>query len=636
MPSAPLVRTTRTAIAGAIAALALGGCPQRPHLPTYVAAPRGALSAAGMGIEPGDWSAPGAVGVDAAGGVRLLAKHPSTGHARSPFRSEAYQVLRIPEAGEPAPVSPDLLADANLTPLAIARDPQGNLLIAHANHQLHRWTLPGRSRLVAGGLRGQADGEGPEARFDQPNALAVAPDGTAYVADRAGSALRRVAPDGRVDTLSLDAALGEVKVSDLAVGADGALYVADARGRVLRWSGGATTVVAGSTTADSSTLVQPRAIAIGPDGAVYVADDVNRIRRIASDGPITTVAGGHEKNGHVDGPAESARLGTLGGIAVDAAGNVFVSDQSAGRVRRVAPDGTVSTHAGQTVSKVGLGREISNLERPTDLTIGPDGTLHVVTEYGLRTVRPDRGVADVALRAEPAEAQPAADMVVDADGTAYVSDPTAGLVWRVGPDGRIVAYAGDHAFFKQAGRQVGLQQPSGLALDAQGALLIADAGNGQLVRLAPGVPAAVLASNLEGVTDLAALPDGGVLATTKSPQDYAHRTWHLASGATAAEPWAPAQSLDYPLAVTTTRDGMAFINDSNSRIWRYDRAGASSEVLRLSQEDPAALKDKGYTVLLSPSPPEPTARFGAMTVDPSGRLVVVDIGLDRLLRLAGW
>ncbi|MFN3430553.1 MAG: SMP-30/gluconolactonase/LRE family protein, partial [Candidatus Sericytochromatia bacterium] len=597
MPTLPLARYSRAVLAGAIAALTLAGCPGQTPLPTHVAAPRGTLEAVGLGIARGSWDAPGAVGVDANGAVRVLTKGRSNGYARGAFLDVAYQIRRVTESGEMVPAPAETFADANLTPFAIARDDRGGLLIAHGNHQIHRWTLLGQARLVAGGLRGKADGQGPEARFDRPSALAMASDGTIYVADQDQHVLRRISPDGQVTTLSVDAALGELKVTDLAVGPDATLYVADAHGRVLCLKGGAMTVWAGSHAPEDAALVEPQGLAIAADGTVYVTDAVNRIRRIAPDGQVTTVAGGTPKNGYVDGPAASAQFGTLGGIVVDAAGHLLVCDQSNGRIRRVAPDGTVSTYAGQTVSRNGLREDISDLEKPSDLTIGPDGTLHVVTEDGLRTVRPDRSVATVTLGEDAPDDLPSADMVVDAEGTAYLSDPTARVIWRVGPDGRIVAHAGGHALMKQASRHhVELERPSTLALDAEGALLVWDAGARKLVRLAPGAPAAVMAGGLDGVTDMAILPDGALLATISDRQGAEDQVLHLASGSDAPGPWAPAADLEYPQAVATTPDGTIFINEAGGWVRRYDRAGNHAEVVALSQEDPATLRGKGFSV----------------------------------------
>jgi sugar lactone lactonase YvrE len=143
--------------------------------------------------------------------------------------------------------------------------------------------------LAGDGVAGTRDGEAADARFADPFGVAIAPDGTVYVAD-GGNLIRRISPDGRVTTV-----------------AGGARGFADGVGGAARFN-------------------TPSALAIDAGGALYVADTGNNaIRRMTADGRVTTVAGDGVA-GYRDGPAREARFNAPIGVAVDASGRVIVAD----------------------------------------------------------------------------------------------------------------------------------------------------------------------------------------------------------------------------------------------------------------------------------------------------------------------
>ncbi len=116
---------------------------------------------------------------------------------------------------------------------------------------------------------------------------------------------------------------------------------------------------------------------LAPDGALLVSDDGLRVRRVAPDGQVSTLAGGAESR-HVDGPRATARFVAARGLAFDAKGHLLVADAGGKRIRRVAPDGTVSTFAGSgaTGGADGLATEAS-FANPTGLAVGPQGEVFV-------------------------------------------------------------------------------------------------------------------------------------------------------------------------------------------------------------------------------------------------------------------
>lgn len=218
--------------------------------------------------------------------------------------------------------------------------------------------------------------------------------------------------------------------------------------------------------ATDAQLGTPFAVAVGPGGSVYVADpQTNVIRRISPEGTITTVAGsgatcplGTNPCGD-GGPATQAAIDTPLGLAVDPAGNLYFADSADQRVRRVdAANGRITTVAGSGA-------------------LCPDGT------------KPcgDGGPATAASLHMPKA------VALDAGGSLYIADSGDERVRRVGPDGTITAFAGTGAACKTApacgdgGPATAglLNEPVGLAVDGAGRLLIADRGDRE-VRIVGG------------------------------------------------------------------------------------------------------------------------------------------------------
>lgn len=191
---------------------------------------------------------------------------------------------------------------------------------------------------------GYADGNGWEAEFNGPSGIALAPDGSLYVADSRNHRLRRVTADGTTTTVA-----GSGPVDCLPGGfADGPAHQAR--------------------------LFNPTGLAVAADGTVYFADSGNHRIRALKDGVVTTVAGGPteadelgmEEGGYRDGPADSALFRFPSDVALTRSGDILVSDLGNAAVRRIAQDGTVTTVAqfgglGNPVSLVALDGQVEPL-----------------------------------------------------------------------------------------------------------------------------------------------------------------------------------------------------------------------------------------------------------------------------------
>ncbi len=247
-------------------------------------------------------------------------------------------------------------------------------------------------------------------------------------------------------------------LGSVVVGPDGALYVADYAvhkiRRVDRATGNVTTI-AGTTVgysgdggpATSARLSFPGRMAVGPDGSLYVLDNGggtqwSMVRRIAPDGTISTVAGTTTRSFSGDGgPATSATFRNLSDLAVDANGTLYLVDAGNHRIRMVTPDGRVATIAGNGFGVGSLADGVSaaqaRLDNPSSLCLAPDGTLIYSTILGTNKIRRIRGDGTVETLAGTGPGGYTGDGGPAVN--ALLSNPTALAV----KDGRIY-FAQDH------------------------------------------------------------------------------------------------------------------------------------------------------------------------------------------------
>ncbi len=224
------------------------------------------------------------------------------------------------------------------------------------------------STLAGNGTDGFTDGSGTVAQFYGPEGATVDAQGNVYVADAGNSSIRKITPSGTVSTLAGNGTSGFVNGSlaaarfntpmDIALDGQGNLYVTEYGNNCLRkiTPGGVVTTFAGTGTggfADgSATTAQfnhPDGLVIDSQGVVYVSDyDNNRIRKVLPNGTVSTVAGTGQR-GFADGPSSSAKFSGPEGLALDAQGTLYVAEFNGHRIRKIAPDGMVSTLAGTGV-----------------------------------------------------------------------------------------------------------------------------------------------------------------------------------------------------------------------------------------------------------------------------------------------
>ena len=196
----------------------------------------------------------------------------------------------------------------------------------------------------------------------------------------------------------------------------------------------------------------PYGVAVAKDGAAFISDagDNNRIRRLAPDGTVTTFAGSVE--GFADGAGTAAAFDTPSGLAIDRDGNLFVADTGNHAIRRITPQGVVSTLAGNGTPGFadGPGTQ-ARFDGPTGVAVGPDGRVYVADTYNdrIRVIARDGTVSTLAGGDRPGDADgpgtlarfdtPTA-VAVDAMNRVYVADLRNNAIRRVTPTGEVTTF----------------------------------------------------------------------------------------------------------------------------------------------------------------------------------------------------
>lgn len=281
----------------------------------------------------------------------------------------------------------------------VATDSFGNVYAADANnYTIRKISASGLVSTFAGasGVPGTADGRGSDVRFASPGGVAIDRNNILYVVDNTSGTLRKIPTTGSNAGVSSTIASGFNAPRGVAVDIVGNIYVVDRNNHNIRkiTPDGANNVFAGSGTPGSAdgkgtaaSFVNPWGVATDSVGNVYVTDNGNQtIRKITPAGDVKTLAGEVGVAGNVDGGGV-ARFFSPRGIVVDQAGNVYVADTSNHTIRKVTPDGVVTT----VVGLAGKGGFVAGGLPGT--IVSPQGmalygtTLYITTNNGVAVVR---------------------------------------------------------------------------------------------------------------------------------------------------------------------------------------------------------------------------------------------------------
>lgn len=419
---------------------------------------------------------------------------------------------------------------------SVAVDAKGNLYIADRfNNRIRLVDSTGTiSTIVGTGAAGGSGDGGPasQATLSVPSAICLDAAGNLYITDQYSSKVRMVTPNGIITTVAgngnssfagdgAQATFAELYLpAGVVVDGNGNIFISDSGNQRVRMvnPAGIITTVAGTGVPDATgdggpateaTLAKPLGLAVDPSGNVYIADNENaRVRVLSPNATISTLAGTGINVGD-GGPATSALLSQPSAVALDSAGNLYIADSGYQRIRQVAPDGTITTVAGNGHrGSAGSGGPATsaNLASPQGVAIGPQGQIYITDDANSLIRVVDTISGDISVfagsgsvygdggPATSAQILTPSSIAADAAGNVYFDDNVAVagvtqgvVVRRVGPDGNITTAAGtgDAGYSGDGGPAIEAQLGSVIAvgLDASGNLLIADTNNNAVRRV---------------------------------------------------------------------------------------------------------------------------------------------------------
>ena len=295
-------------------------------------------------------------------------------------------------------------------PMGITADKKGNLYIADShNNLIRKIDIGGKVTTLAGnGSTGSQDGEGSAASFFYPVSVFSDKNGDVFVSDTHNNLIRKIDNVGNVKTVAGTRPDMGKKLSDsgglhldnpagICIDKEGNLYIADWANDVVRRvdPDGKSIILAGSPgnrgSADGAgpqaSFYLPWGIVADTMNNIYVSDFRNNmIRKITPQGIVTTLAGKTTK-GSTDGSGRAASFFHPAGLALDKNGNLYVADSGNNKIRKISPEGMVTTLAGsgQRGATNGPAAEAS-FNKPYALTVGPDGSIFVA-DYQNNQVR---------------------------------------------------------------------------------------------------------------------------------------------------------------------------------------------------------------------------------------------------------
>ncbi|HEX6596646.1 MAG TPA: hypothetical protein VF045_06900 [Acidimicrobiales bacterium] len=362
-------------------------------------------------------------------------------------------------------------------PNGLAVDAAGNLFIADTGNQRVRRVdaTTGAITTVVGGGNLEYGTEGPATEMEvHVWAVAVDGSGAVYVNDR--DLVRKVGSDGILRRIAGNGAYQMPSTGDAGPVSDGG-------------------------PATSSPLGLVRDLVVDGKGNLYISDHL-RVRRVDPSGTITTVAGnGMRTVGGDGGPAAGAQLQHPKGMVFDNAGNMYIADTMNHRVRKVSPGGAITTFAGtgaSTASGDGGAATMAGIPRPNAILVDGAGNVLISSEDAVRRVSPQGTISTVAggqsYSSQLGDGQPATqvylrpqDIALDAAGNLYIADSATARIRKVGQAGTIMTVAGGGSPADQLGDGLPAAQAhlraTSLAFDSQGRMLVLEGERARLRRI---------------------------------------------------------------------------------------------------------------------------------------------------------
>lgn len=319
-----------------------------------------------------------------------------------------------------------------------------------ANGPLFTYKYTAVVTTLAGSINGYADGTGSAAKFGQSNGLCNDESGNVYMVDYYNSKVRKVTTGGVVTTVA-GGDMGYADGSGSAALFSGPLgivyagnnnfYIADTYNHLIRKmsAGGVVSTIAGTPLSSgfadgdgtAAKFYNPAAICADANGNLYVADALNhKIRKVTPNGIVTTLAGSSQ--GYQDGEGANAKFNQPAGICVDTQGNVYVSEFNNNKIRKIAPSGIVSTLAGSTPGTADGVGVAAQFYGPAGICIDKEGNIWVADSMNdrIRKVTPNGEVTTIVGAVTSEFARPSG-VSIDSNGVLYVMDTYAYRIRKI-------------------------------------------------------------------------------------------------------------------------------------------------------------------------------------------------------------
>ncbi|WP_081670981.1 T9SS type A sorting domain-containing protein [Sporocytophaga myxococcoides] len=395
-----------------------------------------------------------------------------------------------------------------ITGITIGAD--NNLYVVdNGNNRIRKITAQGEVSTYAGSTAGIENGNISVATFSRPYGITIDKEGNMFVSEETSFSIRKISTTGEVSTHAGNGGFGSQDgpaasasfyyPHGIAADSSGNVYVADLSNKKIRKisSEGIVSTVAGVGQANNNAVVDgqglmarftmPAGVVTDAMGNVYVAE-TGRVRKITPAGKVTTLAGSGNM-GHSDGIGTNATLGRLTGIALDATGNVFVSDIQYHFIRKITPEGVVSTFAGNYSGYTDGNGIDARFDNPSALAFDAAGNLFVTDQrnYCIRKITPNGDASTFAGidtagykdgNGTNARFGEITGIAIDKDGNIFVADKGNNCIRKISPQGDVTTFAGSRVqgSANGIGIKASFYSPYGICIDASGNLYVTQVG----------------------------------------------------------------------------------------------------------------------------------------------------------------